>query len=302
MKGPVYLVGPTASGKSAVALALAPLIDGEIVSVDSVQVYQGLDIGSAKPTRDEQERIPHHLLDVSAVRERFDAARFVTLAREAVASIRKRGKTPIFCGGTGLYLHAYLHGLGEAPAGDARLRQELASFSLDEQLEQLRRLDPESFERIDRRNPRRVERALEVVLLTGKPFSESRADWASSREQGPLFYGIAWDKELLWRRIESRAETMMSAGLVEETRAAIAEGLLENLSAAHAIGYRQAIEFLEGRWKHPELIEEIVLRTRQFAKRQMTWFRGKANVAWTRPENEGDLMKLALDLERSIQG
>ncbi|MES1180883.1 MAG: tRNA (adenosine(37)-N6)-dimethylallyltransferase MiaA, partial [Verrucomicrobiota bacterium] len=181
---PVFLAGPTAVGKSAIALALAEKIGGEIITVDSMQVYRGLDIGTAKPTAAERRRVPHHLLDVCDLTEAFDAAQFVRLAQIAVAEIQSRGKTPVFCGGTGLYFKAFLEGVGDAPPGDARLRAELEAAPLATLLEELRERDPATFEKIDRQNPRRVVRAVEVIRLTGKKFSEQRAEWNPSRPNG----------------------------------------------------------------------------------------------------------------------
>src|SRR5437764_4867386 len=171
---PILIAGPTAVGKSAVALALAERLDGEIVSVDSMQVYRGLDIGTAKPSADERQRVAHHLIDVVEMRERFDAGRFARLSREACADIALRGRVPILCGGTGLYFKAFLEGLGEAPPADAQLRAELEAVSLPELLRELEQSDPVTFAKIDRQNPRRVIRALEVIRLTGKPFSTQR--------------------------------------------------------------------------------------------------------------------------------
>ena len=182
---PFFLAGPTAVGKSAIALALAEKIGGEIISVDSMQVYRGLDLGTAKPTADEQKKIPHHLIDVCDLSAAFDAAQFVRHAQAAVGEIILRGKTPIFCGGTGLYFKAYLEGLGEAPATNAALRAELEATPLAALLAELHERDPECWEKIDRQNPRRVVRAVEVIRRTGKKFSEQRARWGE-RPREPL--------------------------------------------------------------------------------------------------------------------
>jgi tRNA dimethylallyltransferase len=175
---PVFLAGATAVGKSAVALALAQRLGGEIISVDSMQVYRGMDIGVAKPSVAEQGRVPHHGIDVASLSESFDASRFVALAKKAVREIEGRGRVPIFCGGTGLYFRAYLEGLGDAPPSDPALRAELSAVPLAQLLEELQSGDPEAFERIDRHNTRRVIRAVEVIRLTGKPFSAQRAAWS----------------------------------------------------------------------------------------------------------------------------
>ena len=300
---PIFLAGPTAVGKSAIALALAEKIGGEIITVDSMQVYRGLDIGTAKPTGAERARVPHHLLDVCELHEAFDAAQFIRLAAKAVAEIQSRGRTPIFCGGTGLYFKAFLDGLGEAPPADAKLRAELEAAPLAALLAELRERDPAAYENIDRQNPRRVIRAVEVIRLTGKKFSEQRAAWKSSvsNEDGglkmedgkprvqpssilhppssPLFC-FTRRAEDLHRRINLRVDKMFARGLVEETRGLLKRGLAENKFAMQAIGYRQVVEHLRGERGLAETIELVKIKTRQFAKRQLTWFRRHGNCQW----------------------
>src|ERR1700743_2026758 len=183
---PLFLAGPTAVGKSEIALLLAEKIGGEIISVDSMQVYRGMDIGTAKPSREERARVRHHLIDVVQLTELFDAAQFVARANAAVAEIQSRGKSPIFCGGTGLYIKAFLEGLGGAPPADEKLRAELEAAPLSELLAELAERDPVTYEKIDRKNPRRVIRAVEVIRLTGRKFSEQRAGGRGGQEPPPL--------------------------------------------------------------------------------------------------------------------
>src|SRR5271165_6776860 len=171
---PIFIAGPTAVGKSEIALLLAEKIGGEIISADSMQVYRGLDIGTAKPSPAERARVPHHLIDICDLTENFDAAKFIRLAQKAVDEIQARNKTPIFCGGTGLYFKAFLSGLGEAPATNPELRAELEAASFEALLHELRERDPAAYEKIDKQNLRRVIRAVEVIRLTGKKFSEQR--------------------------------------------------------------------------------------------------------------------------------
>jgi tRNA dimethylallyltransferase len=287
------LVGPTAGGKSAVALALAERVGGEIVSVDSMQVYRGLDIGTAKPTAAEQVRVRHHLVDVVDLAETFDAARFVALAETAEADIRSRGKVPVFCGGTGLYLKALTEGLGEAPPSDAAIRAELEATPPDVLLAELETKDPACFAAIDRRNPRRVVRALEVIRVTGKPFSAQRADWSQAKPGGqPTLIGLRRSSEDLHRRIHLRVDAMFAAGLVEETRQLLDLGLERNRTAMQAIGYRQVVEHLRGERGLKETVELVKTKTRQFAKRQMTWFRNQLPVQWLDVEPATDPAKL----------
>ncbi len=298
---PIFLAGPTAVGKSAVALELAQRLGGEIISVDSMQVYRGLDIGTAKPSRAERARVPHHLIDVVDVTEPFDAAKFVELARRAVAEIRSRGRAPIFCGGTGLYFKAFLEGLGEAPPADPRLRAELEATPLPDLLRELENRDPATFEKIDRQNSRRVIRAMEVIRLTGKPFSTQRADWSHTSgitNPASRFFCLTRSAADLRARIDSRVDEMFERGLVEETRRLLARGLAQNRTAMQALGYRQVVEHLRGERSLADTIELVKVKTRQFAKRQMTWFRKQPGMKWIElaPEDEMHVMLSRLSL------
>jgi tRNA dimethylallyltransferase len=298
---PIFLVGPTGSGKSAVAFALAEKIRGEIISIDSMQVYRGLDIGTAKPTAEERARVPHHLIDVVDLTEPFDAARFVELARRAEEEIRSRGGVPIFCGGTGLYSKAYLQGLGEAPPSDAKLRAELEATPLAQLLDELAQKDSATYDRIDRQNPRRVIRALEVIRLTGKPFSAQRAEWqqlSTLNSQPSTLIGLRRSAPDLHARINARVDEMFARGLVEETRELLKHGLEQNKTAMQAIGYRQAVEHLRGERSLAKTIELVKTKTRQFAKRQMTWFRRQFEVQWLPVETHEDVRSLAERIER----
>lgn len=287
---PIGVVGPTAAGKSAIAIALAERIGGEIVSVDSMQVYRHLDIGTAKPSEAERARIPHHLIDVVELTTPFDAAQFVALATKAVRQIQQRRRIPILCGGTGLYLQAFLAGIGSAPPPDTRLRAELEALPLSELLAELEVVDPIAFKRIDLRNSRRVIRAVEVVRITGRPFSEQQASWGQTPREdminaGPLF-GIARGTEDLRRRIDIRVERMFEAGLVAETEAALQRGLNGNRNAAQAIGYRQVLEHLRGERELAPTVCLVKQRTWQYARRQMTWFRRQLSLTWLHLESD----------------
>jgi tRNA dimethylallyltransferase len=288
----LFLAGPTAVGKSEIALLLAEQMGGEIISVDSMQVYRGLDIGTAKLSAAERARVPHHLIDVVGIMEPFDAAQFVRLASAAVVEIQSRGRVPIFCGGTGLYFKAFLEGLGEAPPADEKIRAELEATPLLDLLAELAQRDPAAYEKIDRKNPRRVIRAVEVIRLTGRKFSEQRAEWESKvhppsprlrRTRSPkskVILGLTRPTEDLRARIDVRVDAMFARGLVEETRGLLEHGLAQNKTAMQALGYRQVVEHLRGERSLPETIELVKIKTRQFAKRQMTWFRRHGNCEW----------------------
>jgi tRNA dimethylallyltransferase len=295
MKPPIFIAGPTAVGKSEIALPLAEKIGGEIISADSMQVYRGLDIGTAKPGSAEQKKIPHHLIDICDLAESFDAAQFIRLAQKAVEEIQSRNRTPIFCGGTGLYFKAFLSGLGEAPATNPELRAELEAASFESLLKELKERDAAAYEKIDKQNPRRVIRAVEVIRLTGKKFSEQRAEWKSGgtacrrpENQGQrhavppknVFYCFTRAPADLHARINARVDAMFARGLVDETRGLLARGLEQNKTAMQAIGYRQVVEHLRGERDLAETIELVKSRTRQFAKRQLTWFRRQLDPEW----------------------
>ena len=277
---PIFLAGPTASGKSSIALELARRMQGEIISVDSMQVYRGMDIGTAKPTASERAAIPHHVIDVVSLDEGFDAARFVRMATDAVAEIQGRGKVPYFCGGTGLYFTGYLHGLGRGPAPSPELRSRLETLTLEQLVGDLVGMDREAPLRVDLQNRRRVIRALEVLTLTGQPLAAQRSDWSGRIVHGLPFAALRRSRDDLAQRIERRVEAMFAAGLVEETLQLLTTGLRENPTAAQALGYRQVMEHLAGERSLADTIELVKIRTRQFAKRQMTWLRGQLAPEW----------------------
>ncbi len=289
MKPPIFIAGPTAVGKSEIVLALAQQLGGEIISADSMQVYRGLDIGTAKPLPAERARVPHHLIDICDLAESFDVAQFIRLAQKAVAEIQSRGRVPVFCGGTGLYFNAFLSGLGEAPSANPELRAELEALPFEALLRELRERDPEAYGKIDKQNLRRVIRAVEVIRLTGKKFSEQRAEWkvGSSRCDDrtaqcavPTIHCFTRQPADMHARINARVDEMFRRGLVDETRELLKLGLEQNQTAMQAIGYRQVVEHLRGERSLVETIEHVKIRTRQFAKRQLTWFRRQLDAEW----------------------
>lgn len=295
---PVFIAGPTAVGKSAVALHLAELLGGEIISVDSMQVYRGLDLGTAKPSAAEQARVRHHLVDVVTLAEVFDAARFLQLATATVQAIRSRGRVPIFCGGTGLYFSAWLNGLGEAPPTEPALRTLLEAAPLPELLAELEQRDPQTFARIDRANPRRVVRAVEVIRLTGRPFAAQRAAWPAT-PSSPLpapIWCLNREAADLRARIEARVDAMFAAGLVAETQGLLERGLEHNRTAMQAIGYRQVVEHLRGERGLADTIALVKTKTWQFARRQGTWFRRQLPVEAVPLAAEADARTVARQL------
>jgi tRNA dimethylallyltransferase len=287
----VAIVGPTASGKSALALRLARECLGEIVSCDSLQVYRGFDIGSAKATGEERAEVRHHLVDVVRPGETFSAADYARLGRAALADIRDRGHLPVVAGGTGLYLRALLEGLFEGPSRDDGLRRRLERLAErfgDRRLHRLlARVDPEAAARIPARDRVRVVRALEVFRATGRPITDGHRQ-GSEPLPGfrTLLVGLDPGRERLRLAVAARTRRMLETGLVEEVRGLLALGLAADRGPLNAIGYRQAVAVARGEMSGEEAERAIVTETMRFAKRQMTWFRHQADVLWFREGEE----------------
>ena len=284
----VVITGPTATGKTALAITLAQRYNAEIISADSRQVYRHLDIGTAKPTPQEQTQVPHHIIDVVNPDERFDAARFRALSHEAIANIAQRGRRVFVVGGTGLYIRALTRGLFVGPPADPALRQRLAT----QEEEQgpgflhnwLRRVDAESADRLHPNDHVRLIRALEVWLLSGKPMSAwQREHGFNERPFLSLFIALTVERETLAQRIEQRCQQMIRDGLVDEVRRVWDMGFSERLSTLQTIGYAQIGNLLHGRCSLEEAVAETARETRRLAKRQMTWLRGEPEVQWYAP-------------------
>ncbi len=279
------IVGATATGKSALGLFLAEHLDGEIINADALQVYRGLDIGTAKPGPEERARVPHHLIDILEPHERYSAGDFARRAREAVEEIRGRGRRPIVVGGSGLYLRALLEGLSPIPPGDPevrqRLRERLDTEGLSALAAELRERDPETAARLGAGDTQRILRALEVSLVSGEPLSAyiSRQPFGAERIVA-LRVGLTLPRGILYDQIAGRVARMVEKGWVEEVRGLLAKGLSPDLPAFQAIGYRQLVHYLEGAWSLDRAIAETIRSTRRFAKRQETWFRKEPDITW----------------------
>ena len=296
----IYITGATASGKSALAMRLANRLGGEIISVDSMQVYCGLNIGTAKPSAQEQNEIQHHLIDVAQLSEAFDAAQFVSLAQQALKLIWKRGRVPIFCGGTGLYFRALIEGLGESPPSDESLRDELALMPIESLVAELRIKDPEAAKQVDLKNPRRVLRAIEVIRLTGRPYSEQRIGWNNVDKAPQNLFCISRQVDVLNQRIHKRVDEMFNQGLVEETQTLIKKGLRNNRNACQALGYRQVLDLLDGKLDLENVVHQVKTKTRQFAKRQRSWFRNQMKCKFLEWPDEEDLNSFSEQLLANI--
>ncbi len=297
----VVIVGPTAVGKSALALELASVIDGEIVSADSRQVFRYLDIGTAKPTMDERARVPHHLLDVADPDEPFDVARYRRLALDAIAEITARSRPVVVCGGTGLYIRALLHGLFAGPAAVPGLRTAL--YELERQRgagtlhRRLAELDPVAASRLHPRDLVRIVRALEVREITGRPISAWQGEHAfSDRKVEALLLGCHRPRTELAGVIMARCRAMLDGGLLEEIQALARRGYCDELPALQSVGYREMRTYLRGEVTYEDALDAFARATRRLAKRQRTWFRAESAVEWFHPARErGALLARAVD-------
>jgi tRNA dimethylallyltransferase len=272
----VIFSGPTAAGKTELAVRIAEAHDTEIVSADAFQVYEGLNLLSAKPSSQQRERVSHHLVGIVPLTQSYDARQYGQHAREAIARVNRAGKVPLVVGGTGFYLQALTSRLPDLPIPDPELRTRLASMAHEDLVEQLHTLDPQGFTRIDLRNPRRVLRAVEVCLQTGKPFSS----FAVIPESAPPSFVLARSRTELQQRIDRRVEEMFSQGVVEE----VANAGQVGPTASRMIGFDLICDLLTGRISAPECIRAMQRQTRQYAKRQETWFRSRSYAPVTPEE------------------
>ncbi len=293
------IAGATASGKSSLALALAEQYDGEIVSCDSMQVYKRMNIGTAKPTAAEMARVAHHMIDIVEPQNNYSCAEYIKDAERAIRDISSRGKLPIICGGTGLYLDALLRGsdFSEDSTPNEKLRRELFEFAeqhgKDALFEELRRVDPESAEAIHPNNLKRVIRAIEIYRTSGVKKSEldRLSQLAPSKYDATVIALRYNDRDILKGRIDMRVDQMIEEGLEEETRALLEEGVFEkNTTAAQAIGYKEFLGYFKGEMSFGECAELLKVATRKYAKRQMTWFGGKKYVEWIDADADGKMI------------
>lgn len=275
----IAVVGPTGSGKSDLGVSLALQLGGEVINADAMQFYRGMDIGTAKISVEERRGVPHHLLDIMDVREEASVSAFQASARDLITEIQNRGKYPILVGGSGLYVRAALDVLefpGTDPSVRAALEQELEEVGLEALRERLRAVDPVSADRLG--DGRRVVRALEVHRLTGRPFSS----FMPVREyfQPAVQIGLSVERSVLHRRLAARVDQMVDRGLLAEVEVLAARGLREGRTAGRALGYSQFLRVLDGESTVAEAAEQTVVATRQFARRQLTWFRADPRITW----------------------
>ncbi|MBO5836774.1 MAG: tRNA (adenosine(37)-N6)-dimethylallyltransferase MiaA [Oscillospiraceae bacterium] len=301
----ICIAGPTASGKTALAVALAQAVNGEVVSCDSMQVYRRMDIGTAKPTKEEMQGIPHHMLDVVDPEEDFSVSRYCELATPIVQDILARGKTAIIAGGTGLYMDALINGNDFAPYPATGMREKLEQQAdaegMDSMLQLLRTIDPESAERLHLKDRKRILRALEVYYETGETITAHNLKTKAIPPRfQPVWFALEDEnRQDLYDRIDRRVEIMVQNGLIEEIRALLDSGVPEKCTAMQAIGYKEFVDALAGRATIDQAIAQVQQSSRHYAKRQLTWFRRNGNIHWLR-RKRGDTTEKILLSARQI--
>ncbi len=286
----VVVCGPTGIGKTGVAIKLARQLNGEIISADSIQVYKHLNIGAAKPTPEEREAIPHHLIDAADPDEPYDAARFAREARRIIDAIIERGATPFVVGGTGLYIKALLYGLADAlpsnPDLRRRLQREAAQDGAPKLHRRLQACDPQTAERLHPNDAYRIIRALEVHAIAGKPLSKFQADHNFQNIYFQAFkIGLELSRPILYKRINARVNAMIRDGFVDEVRQLLAQGYSADLKPMQSIGYRHVVAFLQKRCSWEETVRLWQRDTRRYAKRQQTWFQADPEIEWLAPDD-----------------
>ena len=306
----VCVVGPTATGKTRLAVRLAQNYNGEVVSADSMQVYRGMTIGTAKPTAEEMQGVPHHLIDCLNPDEPFNVARFVELAHDVIRDIRSRGKLPIVAGGTGLYINSLIDNISfDEFEGDLTLREQLSDRLSSEGsavlYEELSAVDPVAAAKIHPNNSKRLIRALEVYLSTGVPFSEWAVRSRSvSSPYSPTIIGLTYaDRHLLYEKIDARVDLMIAGGLIDEVRELMDSGLSKSTTSMQAIGYKEILQFLCGEISREKAIELVKQESRRYAKRQLTWFHRDTRIEWLEASDdfENILKKSCKIMEISAQ-
>lgn len=302
----IAIVGPTATGKSNAAIELAALINGAIISADSMLVYKHMDIGTAKPTMEQRKTVEHYLIDIAEPSEEFSVARYQQLAREKIGEIKSKSKIPIIVGGTGLYIRAALDSFTLPPkdaSESVRSKLELRAKNegINKLYEELLRLDPEAEKIIDSQNERRIIRALEVIELTGQPFSSNRKAYEEKKSiYDTKYFGLNLPREKLYDRINQRVDLMVKNGLAEETKALMKLGFENSITAKQALGYKEILEFIYNRSTLSDSIEKIKQRTRNYAKRQITWFKADPRINWIEIENK-TTMQVAEEIYKKLK-
>lgn len=295
----ISIVGPTASGKSGLAIDIAKELNTEIISLDSMQIYKYMDIGTAKITKEEMQGIKHYMIDMVDPSEEYSAALFCEQVKPIISKINQEGKIPVSVGGTGLYLNSLLYGFSFAhtdKSEDIRKSHKIfyEQFGGEKFLNKLRDIDPKSAENLHANDYKRISRALEIYELTGIPKSELNEKDDKVCKYNSIIFGIDVPREELYNRINLRVDEMVNSGLVDEVKGLLAKGYSKNLQAMQAIGYKEVIEHLEGTLSYEEMIYKIKLNTRHYAKRQLTWFRKNKDIVWLNYSTKENMLNSAL--------
>jgi len=295
----VVILGPTASGKTDLVCVLNKSIPLEVITCDSMQCYKGMDIGTNKPTKEIQNSVKHHLLDIESPDEPYNAGKFIRLANSAVRDIRKRNILPVIVAGTPLYLHAFLYGIMDAPSASPELRakfeQEAKSNGIESLWERLKQIDPERASQIHPHNLRRVIRALEIYELTGSTMSDLLK--MTKPYKGKVFlFGLRCPREELYQRINDRVDLMFECGLVEEVKLLLKKSQNRSTPALQAIGYKEVVKYLSDNCTLDEAIEEIKKNTRRFARKQMAWWKREKNIIWLECRHQRDISESAMTI------
>jgi tRNA dimethylallyltransferase len=299
-----FLTGATAVGKTAIGVALAQRLGAEIISLDSMAIYRGMDIGTAKPSHEIRQLVPHHLIDIVEPTEEYSVAQYVDAAAAAVADIRSRGKQPLFVGGTPLYLKSLLRGLFDGPPADWKVRREIEAelqhVGSQALFDRLAQVDPIAASNIHPHDTRRLIRALEVFRATGEPISHQQLQFEEGRPADECrVFVLRRQREELHQRIEARVRAMVEAGLVDEVRGFIQNGRALSRTARQAVGYNEALAFLNGEYEHDEMIARIIYHTRRFAKRQGTWFRSLSECRFVDISGDPEPLTVAGEIANS---
>lgn len=299
----IIICGPTALGKTSMAIKVAEIFNGEIIGADSMQIYRYMDIGTAKPTADEQSHVAHHMIDLIDPDEHFDARQFAEMAYEKIIRLYARGITPFVVGGTGLYIKALVHGLFKSGPSDIQVRERLQEqariYGVDFLHQKLRRYDPDTSERIHANDSYRIIRALEVNELTGKSITELQQDHGFKENRfNALKIGLHIKRELLYDRIDRRADAMIDSGFFDEVNRLLGMGYSDDLKSMQSIGYRHLIDFIKGRCSWDETLRTLKRDTRRYAKRQLTWFKAEPEIVWKEP---GQLREICQLIKKFLQ-
>jgi tRNA dimethylallyltransferase len=298
------IVGPTASGKTALSILLAEKLKGEIISADSRQIYRCLDIGTAKPAPDELKRTTHHFINILNPDQFYNAGEYGIQARTKIEELLKQNNQPILVGGSGLYVRAVIDGFFEGPGKNTEVREQLENeaYTLGAEImfERLKTIDPISAAKMDATKVRRVIRALEVYYTTGKPISDLHSIQESKIPFETVQFGLEWERKDLYHRIDRRVDEMIENGLIEEVRGLIAQGYSRGANALNTVGYKEIFDFLDGKTTKEEMIRLIKQNTRHFAKRQLTWFRADKRIRWIPVHDETDWNEIAEHIQKEF--